>query len=129
MYPRGIMPNVTKNLPGLVAGLSGRAIQGTSVPLTQEELTSRLEVEGVGAFGVEEGKRLVLAVEEDAGVDIARACGSYARCATYRVEFLEGEPEEMSEAELMRSRCATSSGRSGSRAKPSATATRRYGCR
>ncbi len=30
----------------------------------------RLEVEGVGAVGVEEGKRLVLAIEEDAGVDI-----------------------------------------------------------
>ena len=30
----------------------------------------RLEVEGVGAFDVEEGKRLVLAIEEDAGVDI-----------------------------------------------------------
>jgi hypothetical protein len=30
----------------------------------------RLEVEGVGAFDVEDGKRLVLAIEEDAGVDI-----------------------------------------------------------
>ncbi len=30
----------------------------------------RLEVDGVGTFDVEEGKRLVLAIEEDAGVDI-----------------------------------------------------------
>jgi hypothetical protein len=30
----------------------------------------RLEVEGAGTFDVEEGKRLVLAIEEDAGVDI-----------------------------------------------------------
>ena len=30
----------------------------------------KLEVEDVGTFDVEEGKRLVLAIEEDAGVDI-----------------------------------------------------------
>ena len=30
----------------------------------------RLEVEDVGTFDVPEGKRLVLAIEEDAGVDI-----------------------------------------------------------
>ena len=30
----------------------------------------RLDVEGAGTFDVEEGKRLVLAIEEDAGVDI-----------------------------------------------------------
>ena len=35
----------------------------------------RLEVEGVGAFEVEEGKRLVLAIEEDAGVDILHYVG------------------------------------------------------
>ncbi len=60
----------------------------------------KLEIEGVGTFDVEEGKRLVLAIEEDAGVDIMHRCGSYAQCATCRVEFLEGEPEEMTEAEL-----------------------------
>ena len=42
----------------------------------------RVEVDGVGAFDVEEGKRLVLAIEEDAGVDILHRCGSYARCTT-----------------------------------------------
>jgi len=30
----------------------------------------RTEVEGAGTFDVEEGKRLVLAIKEDAGVDI-----------------------------------------------------------
>jgi hypothetical protein len=35
----------------------------------------RLEVEGAGTFDVEEGKRLVLAIEEDAGVDILHDVG------------------------------------------------------
>jgi len=38
-----------------------------------------LEVEGVGKFDVPEGKRLVLAIEEDAGVDILHRCGSWLR--------------------------------------------------
>lgn len=60
----------------------------------------RVDVDGVGAFEVEEGKRLVLAIEEDAGVDIMHRCGGYARCTTCRVEYLEGEPEKMTRAEL-----------------------------
>lgn len=60
----------------------------------------KLRVEGVGEFNVEEGKRLVLAIEEDAGVDILHRCGSYAKCTTCRVEYLEGEPEKMTKAEL-----------------------------
>jgi ferredoxin len=60
-----------------------------------------LEVEGAGTFDIEEDKRLVLAIEEDAGVDIMHQCGSYAHCATCRVEFMEGEPEDMTEAEQM----------------------------
>lgn len=60
----------------------------------------RLEVEGVGAFDVEEGKRLVLAIEEDAGVDILHRCGAFARCTTCRIQYLEGEPERMTRAEL-----------------------------
>jgi ferredoxin len=59
----------------------------------------KLEVEDVGAFDVEEGKRLVLAIEEDAGVDILHRCGSYAKCTTCRIEYLEGEPERMTKAE------------------------------
>lgn len=60
----------------------------------------RLEVEGVGEFDVEEGKRLVLAIEQDAGVDILHRCGAYAKCTTCRIEYLEGEPERMTRAEL-----------------------------
>lgn len=60
----------------------------------------KLEVEGTGTFDVEEGKRLVLAIEEDAGVDILHRCGSYAKCTTCRIEYLEGEPEKMTQAEL-----------------------------
>ena len=82
-------------------GASGCDILGAVVPLVKGKIMPRLEVEGVGTFDVEEGKRLVLAIEEDAGVDIMHACGSYARCTTCRVEFLEGEPEDMTEAEMM----------------------------
>jgi hypothetical protein len=35
----------------------------------------RLILEGAGTFDVEEGKRLVLAIEEDAGVDILHDVG------------------------------------------------------
>ncbi len=35
----------------------------------------RLEVEGVDAFDVEDRKRLVLAIEDDAGVDILHRVG------------------------------------------------------
>ena len=59
----------------------------------------KLEVEGVGAFDVEEGKRLVLAIEEDASVDILHRCGAYAKCTTCRVEYVDGEPEQMTQAE------------------------------
>ena len=56
-------------------------------------------VEGVGAVEVPEGKGLVLAIEEDAGVDLLHRCGGYARCTTCRVEYLEGEPEKVTKAE------------------------------
>ena len=59
----------------------------------------KLSVEGFPAVEVEAGKRLVLAVEEDAGVDILHACGGNARCTTCRVEFISGEPERMTVAE------------------------------
>jgi ferredoxin len=59
----------------------------------------RLTVEGFAGVDVLSGKRLVLAVEEDAGVDILHACGGNARCTTCRVEFLEGEPPAMTRAE------------------------------
>jgi len=57
-----------------------------------------LTIEGVGTFEVEEGTRLVRAIE-DAGVDIGHRCGGHASCTTCRVEFAEGEPGVMTEAE------------------------------
>src|SRR6059058_4436538 len=59
----------------------------------------KLTVEGVGEFEVPAGKRLVLALEDEAGVDQLHACGGNARCTTCRVEFLAGEPPAMTEAE------------------------------
>jgi ferredoxin len=59
----------------------------------------KLTVEGYGTFDVEQDKRLVLAIEQDAGVDILHACGGNARCTTCRVEFIEGEPQMMTAAE------------------------------
>ena len=59
----------------------------------------KLTVEGFATVDVPDGKRLVLAIEEDAGVDVLHACGGNARCTTCRVEFIEGEPEKMTEAE------------------------------
>ena len=62
----------------------------------------KLSVEGFSAVEVESGKRLVLAIEQDAGVDILHACGGNARCTTCRVEFLLGEPARMTMAEKTR---------------------------
>jgi len=59
----------------------------------------KLTVEGFGTFEVPLNKRLVLAVEQDAHVDILHACGGNARCTTCRVEFVDGEPTRMTEAE------------------------------
>ena|SRR5688572_33226460 len=59
----------------------------------------RLTVEGFPAVDVENEKRLVLAIEQDAGVDILHACGGNARCTTCRVEFISGEPSQMTKAE------------------------------
>src|SRR5688572_3099461 len=53
----------------------------------------KLAVEGFATVEVENGKRLVLAIEQDAGVDILHACGGNARCTTCRVEFVSGEPQ------------------------------------
>ena len=58
-----------------------------------------LTVEDVGQFEVTEGKRLVLALEQDAKIDQLHACGGQARCTTCRVEFLDGEPDRMTVAE------------------------------
>ncbi len=59
----------------------------------------QLTVENVGTFSISSGKRLILALEDDAKVDPLHACGGNARCTTCKVEFVAGEPEKMTAAE------------------------------
>src|SRR3954451_7449453 len=59
----------------------------------------KLTVQDRGEFEVPQGKRLVLALEDEAGVDQLHACGGNARCTTCRGEVLAGEPPTMTEAE------------------------------
>ena len=60
---------------------------------------AKLTVEGVGEFDVPAGKRLVLALIDEAKQDQLHACGGNARCTTCRVEFVSGEPDKMTVAE------------------------------
>ena len=53
---------------------------------------------GQVAFEVEEGRRLVLCLEDN-GVDILHRCGGNAKCTTCRVEILSGDPGEIGEPE------------------------------
>jgi len=71
------------------------------VPHTQgdDNEMPKLTVEGFETVEVVTGKRLVRAIEEDAGVDVLHACGGNARCTTCRVEFIDGEPPTMTAAE------------------------------
>ena len=57
-----------------------------------------LTIEVAGTCEVEEGTRLVRAIE-DAGVGIGHRCGGQSQCTTCRVTFEDGEPEVMTEAE------------------------------
>src|SRR3954471_13866437 len=59
----------------------------------------QLTVEGVGSFEVPAGKRLVLALTDEAGVDQLHACGGDAPRPTWRGEVVSGEPAQMTEAE------------------------------
>ncbi len=59
----------------------------------------KLTVDGVGEFEIPQNKRMVLALEDDAKIDQLHACGGHARCTTCRVEFIDGEPTTMTEAE------------------------------
>lgn len=58
----------------------------------------KLTVDGIGAYDVPAGKKLVLAIE-DAGIDILHRCGGCPACTTCRVEVLEGDVPPMSDAE------------------------------
>ena len=59
----------------------------------------KLTVVDVGEFEVPQGKRLVLALTQDAQIDQLHACGGNGRCTTCRVEILAGAPERMTVAE------------------------------
>jgi ferredoxin len=59
----------------------------------------KLTVNGVGEYDVPAGKRLVLALEDEAKIDQLHACGGNARCTTCRVEFIAGEPDRQTVAE------------------------------
>ncbi len=57
-----------------------------------------INVENYGIYEVPAGTRLVRALETN-GVDILHRCGGNAKCTTCRVEFLSGEPAQMTVAE------------------------------
>lgn len=57
-----------------------------------------ITVQGEKTFHADRNAKLVLAIE-DAGIDILHRCGGFARCTTCRVEFVEGEPKDMSKSE------------------------------
>ncbi|HEX9990375.1 MAG TPA: 2Fe-2S iron-sulfur cluster-binding protein [Chloroflexia bacterium] len=61
----------------------------------------RIDVDGFGPIEVEDGTRLVRALE-DGGLDMMHRCGGYAKCTTCRVAFIEGEPDRMTVAEHTR---------------------------
>ena len=58
-------------------------------------------VDGEKAFEVEAGKKLVLAIEDNA-IDIMHRCGGNARCTTCRVVILAGEVPPMEPLEQER---------------------------
>lgn len=55
---------------------------------------------GQMAFEAEEGRKLVLAIEDN-GIDILHRCGGNARCTTCRVEVMDGDPGEIGEPEKL----------------------------
>jgi ferredoxin len=58
-----------------------------------------IEVEDTGSFDVPADMRLVNALSDIAKIDQLHACGGNAKCTTCRVQFVEGEPEKMTQAE------------------------------
>jgi ferredoxin len=61
----------------------------------------KLTIDGGDSVEISSGKRLILAITDDAKIDQLHACGGNARCTTCRVEFVSGEPEKMTETEKM----------------------------
>jgi len=84
---------------GILTAENQRSLLDLPAWACQDGSMPKLTVEGYGTFDVPADKRLVLAIEQDAHVDILHACGGNARCTTCRVEFVDGEPSAMTEAE------------------------------
>lgn len=61
-------------------------------------ILGNINVVGYHSFYAEDGKKLVNALEEN-GIDILHRCGGKAKCATCRVEVLEGDFGELTETE------------------------------
>ncbi|MCP4888436.1 MAG: 2Fe-2S iron-sulfur cluster binding domain-containing protein [Planctomycetaceae bacterium] len=59
----------------------------------------KLTIEGLGEFEVPAGKRLTQALVEEAGTDQLHACGGQSKCTSCRVQFIDGEPARITEAE------------------------------
>lgn len=61
--------------------------------------TVTITIRGQGAVEVPAGKRLVLALVDEAGVDQMHACGGNCKCTTCAVQFHAGEPSATTVAE------------------------------
>ncbi|MGB1286623.1 MAG: 2Fe-2S iron-sulfur cluster-binding protein [Aggregatilineales bacterium] len=59
----------------------------------------KVTVQDGASFDVDAGTRLILALKDN-NVDILHRCGGHARCTTCRVEFVDGEPDKITQAEL-----------------------------
>jgi len=55
--------------------------------------------EGANVVEVPMGKRLVNALVDEAKVDQLHACGGNAKCTTCRVQFIQGKPTMITQAE------------------------------
>ena len=91
------MRSGTSSAPEVRTSASALEVPG---PLSYDSSVPKLTVESVGTFDVPPGKRLVLALEQDAHIDQLHACGGQARCTTCRVEFIAGEPATQTKAEI-----------------------------
>lgn len=58
-----------------------------------------ISIRGTGQIQVPAKKRLVLALEDECGVDQLHACGGNCLCTTCAVRFHAGEPTTMTAAE------------------------------
>lgn len=59
----------------------------------------KLTIQDIGTFDVPVGKRLTKALVDDAHTDQLHACGGKSKCTTCRVQFIDGEPDQITAAE------------------------------